>query len=63
MGLRATSAREFLLLRVQLLEHQKVMRAHVLEQGLGDGAHSIFYDRDLANRKCSRIRLAKLARI
>ena len=42
-----TSAREFLLLRVQLLEHQKLMRAHILAQGLGDGAHSIFYDRIL----------------
>ena len=63
MGLRPTSAREFLLLRVQLPEHQKLMRAHILVQGLGDGAHSIFYDRDLANRKCSRIRLAKLVRI
>ena len=51
------------LLRVQLLEHQKLMRAHILAQGLGDGAHSIFYDRDLASRKCSRIRLAKLVRI
>ena len=51
------------LLRVQLLEHQKLMRAHILAQGLGDGAHSIFYDRDLACRKCSRIRLAKLVRI
>ena len=41
----------------------KLMRAHILEQGLGDGAHSIFYDRDFARRKCSRIRLAKLVRI
>ena len=63
MGLRPTSARQFLLLRVQLLEHQRLMRAHILAQGLGDGAHSIVYDRDLASRKCSRIRLAKLVRI
>ena len=63
MGLRPTSSHEFLSLRVQVLVHQKLMRAHMLEQGLGYGAHSIFYDRDLARRKCSRIRLAKLVRI
>ena len=30
----------------QLLEHQKLMRAHIMAQGLGDGALSIVYDYD-----------------
>ena len=63
MCLRPTSSHEILSLRVQVLVHQKLMRAYVVAQGLGDGAHSIFYDQDLARRKCSRIRLAKLVRI
>ena len=63
MGLGPTSSHELLSLRVQVLVHQKLMRAHILAQGLGDGAYSIFYDRDLANRKCSKIRKAKLVRI